>query len=90
MPPSIFRGRPWPGPGEPLWSDQDQAEAVALVLEEWDTCRGCGQRLSESIDPEAEGHYTVDEVMCAGCQVKEAVSERESFRGRLLRVVRKA
>jgi hypothetical protein len=88
-PPSVFRGRPLPGPGEPLWTDVDRDEATALLLVEWDTCRGCGQRLSESTDPDAEGHYTVDEVMCAGCQVREVISEREHYRGRMLRVRKK-
>jgi hypothetical protein len=88
-PPGLFRGGPWPGPGEPLWTEADRDEAIALLLEEWDTCRGCGQRLSQATEPDAEGMYTVDEVMCAGCQVREAVSEKDSYRGRLLRVRRK-
>lgn len=67
----------------------DRDEAAALLLEEWDTCGGCGQRLSETTDPDAEGRYTVSEVMCAGCQVREVVAEREHYRGRLLAVRRK-
>jgi hypothetical protein len=86
----VFRGRPLPGPGDPLWTDTDRDEATALLLVEWDTCNGCGQRLSESTDPDSEGRYTVDEEMCAGCQVREAVAEREHYRGRMLRVRRKS
>lgn len=89
MPPSLFRGRPWPGPGEPLWTDIDRDEALALLQAEWDACRGCGQPLSESTDPDAEGCYTVDELLCAGCQVREVVAEGKHYRGRMLRVRRK-
>jgi hypothetical protein len=79
VPPSVFRG----------WADQDRDEAVALILEEWDTCSGCGQVLSEATDPDAEGRYTVDEVMCAGCQARQTIAEREHYRGRMLRVRRR-
>lgn len=90
MPPSIFRGRPWPAPGEPLWLEGDRDEAVALVLFDWDTCPGCRQPLSETIDPDAEGRYDVEQLMCAGCQAREVYAEREHYRGRMLRVRRKA
>lgn len=85
----MFRGQPLPAAGEPLWTDADRDEALALLTEDWDTCRGCGQRLSESTHPDSEGAYTVDEVMCAGCQVREAVAEGKGYRGRMLRVRRK-
>lgn len=73
-----------------MWTDVDRQEAVALVLEDWDTCPGCGQRLSESTREDAEGKYTIDELMCAGCQVREAVTEKgESYRGRKIHVHRR-
>lgn len=75
--------------GEALWTDADRDEALALAVDEWDTCGGCGQRLSESTAEDAEGRYTVVEMLCAGCQVRDAVAEREYYRGRMLRVMRK-
>lgn len=42
MPRSIFLGRPWPNPGEPLFLDEDTAWAVALAEEERDACPSCG------------------------------------------------
>lgn len=42
MPHSIFTGRPWPQPGEPLFTEDDTAKAVALAEEERDTCPACG------------------------------------------------
>lgn len=88
MPPSVLRGRVV-GDGEPAWTEADRDEAVALVLEDWDTCRGCGQRLSESTHPDGEGAYTVEQLLCGGCQVREAVGEEKGYRGRLLHVKRK-
>jgi hypothetical protein len=42
VPHSIFTGRPWPRPGEPLFLQDDTDLAVALALEERDTCPSCG------------------------------------------------
>lgn len=38
----MFTGRPIPAPGEPLFTEEDTAYAVALAEEERDTCRACG------------------------------------------------
>lgn len=35
-------GRPWPQPGEPLFTEEDTALAIALAEEERDTCPACG------------------------------------------------
>jgi hypothetical protein len=83
-----MRGRV-PATGEPAWTDVDRQEAVALVLEDWDTCPGCGQRLSESTREDAEGTYTITELQCSGCQVREAVAEKDGFRGRKIHVHKK-
>lgn len=85
----MFRGRPWPGPGEPLWLDGDRDEAVALLTVEWDTCKGCGQSLQHSTDPDADRDFTAVQLTCAGCTVRETVAEQEHHRGRLLAVRRK-
>lgn len=51
MPRSIFLGRPWPEPGEPLFTEEDTAWAVALAEEERDTCPACGYPKSVCRDP---------------------------------------
>lgn len=53
---------------EPEWTEQDLAEAIALLKVEADTCNGCGEPLSETTDPEAEGGYDVDApTRCHAC-----------------------
>ena len=90
MPPSIFRGDPWPAAGQPLWTDLDRAEAVAFALEESGLCSGCRQPLDESTAPDAEGQYTVTELLCAGCQVRTAYAQDgHSYGGRMLHVRRR-
>ena len=42
MPYSVFTGRPTPAPGEPLFTPEDTAAAIALAEEERDTCPSCG------------------------------------------------
>jgi hypothetical protein len=72
------------------WSPPDRAVAVALVVEGWDTCGGCGQGLTESTQPASVGRYAVTELLCAGCQVREATAaDARTYAGRLLHVTRK-
>jgi hypothetical protein len=44
---------------------------VALLLEERDTCHGCGQPRSVSMLPESERRYTVKEGICHACEARE-------------------
>lgn len=46
-----------------------------LILEDT-TCDGCQQPLTESLDPDREGWYMVEPVICAGCRA------RETYRGK--------
>jgi hypothetical protein len=55
------------GPGEPLWTDSDRAWALALQAVEDDTCRGCGQPLSEATAPESEFAWVAEVVRCHAC-----------------------
>lgn len=58
---------------EPEWTDKERAWAFALIEEEADTCSGCGQLLSETTRPEAEGGYDAGAVRCHACtQVHKA------------------
>lgn len=67
IPRSIFLGRPLPGPGEPLWLDEDRDWALALQELEADTCSGCGQSRSESTLGQNEYGYTVTPERCHSC-----------------------
>lgn len=53
---------------EPEWTEEDRAWAIALLELHADTCGGCGQPLSQSTDPDAEGGYEVpDPTRCHAC-----------------------
>ncbi|MEV6696222.1 hypothetical protein AB0M68_03540 [Streptomyces sp. NPDC051453] len=56
-----------PGPGEPLWLDEDRAWALALAHVEADVCSECGQPHSESTDEKNEFAYTAEMVRCHSC-----------------------
>lgn len=56
-----------PGPGEVLWSPEDRAWALALAEVEADTCKGCGQPLSESMLAQNEDKYRSTLWTCHGC-----------------------
>lgn len=91
----MFRGDPLPAAGEPLWTDRDRAEAVALVIEEADACTGCGQPRSESTaytpDGEQVYRYKLREHICFSCEIKDARVGRLTGkeRGLLLSVERR-
>ncbi|MFR9796636.1 hypothetical protein ACL02U_12130 [Streptomyces sp. MS06] len=82
MPRSIFLGRPWPGPGEPLWLDDDRAWALTLAEVEADTCADCGQPWSEATDPAHEGRWHAAVVRCHACAAAAStVAQFESAGG---------
>lgn len=56
-----------PLPGEPLWTDEDRAWALALADIERDACPGCGEPWSESSDKDSEGQYTAEVLRCHAC-----------------------
>lgn len=56
IPHSIFLGRPWPRPGEPMWLDEDQDKIVAWLRARHEVCQQCGTIESDWIDP-VTGRY---------------------------------
>jgi len=56
-----------PDPDEPLWTDSDRAWALALLQVEDEVCKGCGQLLSESTDPELEEAWAAEVLRCHAC-----------------------
>lgn len=72
LPQSILLGRPWPGPGEALWTPDDLE--VALGYEQWlgERCARCGTFEDEWLDPTTHRHivppkYEPELVECPGC-----------------------
>lgn len=65
VPRSIFLGRPWPQPGEPLFTAEDTAWALALAEEERDTCPLCGYLKAWCRDPRNQfGAFEVQDDFC--------------------------
>ena len=67
MPRSIFLGRPWPQPGEPLWLPDDRDWAYALAEVEADACPDCGKPWSEASDPDLEYGWQATIARCHAC-----------------------
>ena len=61
---------------EPEWLEDDYAWAVADLANQADLC-SCGQPLSETTKPEAEGTYVASSVRCHACTPLER--ERQDF-----------
>lgn len=57
-------GRPWPAAGEPLFTEEDTAGAIALGEEERDTCGACGMPRSWCRAPENQSSFDVRDETC--------------------------
>lgn len=73
MPHSILTGRT-PRDGQPLWTANDTALAVALTALEAVTC-ACGHDRRESMDPANEYGYVADAVRCHACAARDRAAE---------------
>ncbi|NYV73180.1 hypothetical protein [Streptomyces sp. UH6] len=56
-----------PGPGEPLWLDEDRDWALALLHVEADQCPDCGSPWGEATAQENEYAYASDLTQCHAC-----------------------
>lgn len=73
-------GRPWPQPGEPMWTHEDRMKALAWQLRQAEMCPGCGTREADWRDPstleELEEPRWMPEVhRCLGCAARAAIIE---------------
>lgn len=57
-------GRPWPQPGEPLFTIEDTEYAIALAEEERDTCPSCGMPKVWCRDPANQFAFVPHEEQC--------------------------
>ncbi|EFQ82700.1 hypothetical protein HMPREF0063_11909 [Aeromicrobium marinum DSM 15272] len=53
------------------WSERDRELSKSLLLYERSLCDGCGNDAAQAQDPDREGWYLVQPVVCAGCRAKE-------------------
>lgn len=63
VPLSIFRGRPWPGPGEPLFTDDDRRWALAWQFDE-DSRLACGCYPDETTGIDNDDAFIATPVVC--------------------------
>ena len=66
-------------PGEPLWTEEDRAYALALAVYEADQCSGCGRPRSETTDPEMDGMYRATAMRCHGCAAVAKASKNNDY-----------
>lgn len=71
---SVLMGREV-APGGAAFLPQDTALAVALMQLEQDTCEGCGQPRSESMQAGNEFAYQAQPIRCHGCATKARSAE---------------
>ena len=64
VPRSILLGRPVPQSGEPLFTEEDTAYALALAEEERETCVHCGLPIVVCSDPQYQYAFEGRERMC--------------------------
>ena len=92
VPHSILTGRTV-REGQPLWTAQDTALAVALTAVEAATC-SCGHDRRESMAPANEYAYTAEAVRCHACATRDRAADNYakadgSMAGLAFRVVKK-
>jgi hypothetical protein len=71
---SVLMGREV-APGGAAFLPQDTALAVALTQLEHDTCEGCGQPRSESMQSDNEFRYSAEPIRCHGCATKARAAD---------------
>jgi hypothetical protein len=82
VPRSIFLGRGTPLPGEPLWTPEDRAWALALLQVEAESCPDCGQPWAESSALENEEAYRASIHLCHACKTgAKAVTAHQKGNG---------
>lgn len=90
IPHSIFLGRPWPLPGEPMWLPDDQDVALAFMRERESICDVCGT--SERMwDGDVDAMVAIVR-KCFGCEAiemkrAELADQEETLRGGKLALI---
>lgn len=53
------------------WCETDTLLSMALTLDERSKCPGCGQYVDEAHDPDMDGGFEVEEIVCYACAAQE-------------------
>ncbi|MEM9611159.1 MAG: hypothetical protein AAGA99_27380 [Actinomycetota bacterium] len=74
---SIVRGRPWPEPGEELWTDVDRDQAIELRRRHAELCPRCGTNPNHWLDDNGRHldppPFEARAIHCFGCDEIDAV-----------------
>lgn len=82
MPRSVLLGRPLPAPGEPLFTDEDTAYAVALAEEEQATCPSCGLLKVVCRDPAYQFAFEARQEQCHAMAALAAFQQSPAWTGK--------
>jgi hypothetical protein len=63
---------------EPEWLDDDRAWLMALLAEESERCSGCGQLLSECMDPGTAKTWELVERTCQACLILDVARDNDA------------
>lgn len=69
-------GRPWPQPGEQLFTPQDTADVLEYMREKALECPGCGHPRDESMAKENQHAYDAEPVRCFACAARDRRADR--------------
>lgn len=69
-------GRPWPEPGQPLFTEQDTEDVFEYFREKELECPGCGHPRDESMDKANQLAYVAEPVRCFACQARDQRAEK--------------
>ena len=63
--------RPWPKPGEMLFTEEDTEAVLERQREKALACPGCGYPRDESMAKDHHDHYTTRIIRCHACAARE-------------------
>ena len=66
-----------------MWTDADRFDALVWQTVDDDTCSGCGQPRTESMDPDNQGAYAAKRFVCFACEAKHRAEEQMTDRDAL-------
>lgn len=68
-------GRPWPQPGEPLFTDDDIEAVLEHIRYQKMLCPGCGMPRDETMHQDAWNEYEGHAVRCQACAARDRRAE---------------
>lgn len=62
--------------GDPLWTDEDRAWALAWQAYLAELCSGCGHSLTETLEKKNQFAYDAEIIRCHACAATHRVMEK--------------